>query len=175
MLDVKFVAICEPKAGMAQIESIQLRLGFDAAEANASGDIWVFHSSPFVCSVVGRSSQHLSLQVQHPWLPRPLVVSFVHASCSLEERQTLWQALLTNKPNSLPWCVCGDFNVIMEPQEKRGGQPFGINKGRELLSFMEEAAVFNAGFTGSTFTWCNNRKRRARIWKRLDRLLINGV
>ena len=64
--------------------------------------------------------------------------------------------------------------MIMEPQEKRGGQPFGINEGRELLSFIEEAAVFNVGFTGSTFTWCNNRKERARIWKRLDRLLING-
>ena len=47
-------------------------------------------------------------------------------------------------------------------------------EGIELLAFMEEAKVFDAGFSRSSFTWCNNRKGRARIWKRLDRLLING-
>nr|XP_027103097.1 uncharacterized protein LOC113724387 [Coffea arabica] len=174
MHGIKFVAICEPKVGISQIESIRLRLSFDAVEANASGDIWVFHSSPFVCAVIGRSSQHVSLQVQHPWLPGLVVVSFVHARCSVEDRQTLWQALLNDKPTSLPWCVCGDFNVIMVPQEKRGGWPFCSNEGRELLSFMEMAGVFDVGFTGSQFTWCNNRKGRARIWKRLDKLLINA-
>ncbi|XP_027150357.1 uncharacterized protein LOC113750596 [Coffea eugenioides] len=39
---------------------------------------------------------------------------------------------------------------------------------------MEEAEVFDAGFSWSSFTWCNNRRGRARIWKRLDRCLING-
>ena len=39
--------------------------------------------------------------------------------------------------------------------------------------FMEEAGVFDAGFSGSSFIWSNNRRGRARICKRLDRLLIN--
>ncbi|XP_027082498.1 uncharacterized protein [Coffea arabica] len=43
----------------------------------------------------------------------------------------------------------------------------------EFLAFIEEAGVFDAGFFGSSFTWSNNRRGRARIWKRLDRLLIN--
>ncbi|XP_071928129.1 uncharacterized protein [Coffea arabica] len=29
------------------------------------------------------------------------------------------------------------------------------------------------GFSGSSFTWCNNRLGRARIWKQLDRVLLN--
>ncbi|XP_027120700.2 uncharacterized protein [Coffea arabica] len=40
---------------------------------------------------------------------------------------------------------------------------------------MEGAEVFDAGFSGSRFTWCNNRQRRDRIWKQLDRVLINGA
>ncbi|XP_027150236.1 uncharacterized protein LOC113771239 [Coffea eugenioides] len=173
MHDVKFAAICEPKADVSQIEYIRLRLSFDAIEINMSGDLWVFYSLPFTCSVLGRSSQHISLLVYHSWLPGNLVVSFVHASCSREERRALWHALLADKPTSVPWCVCGDFNVILEPQEKRGGRPFGNTEGQELLSFMEEAAVFDMGFPGSSFTCCNNQRGRARIWKRLDRLLIN--
>ncbi|XP_071939854.1 uncharacterized protein [Coffea arabica] len=39
---------------------------------------------------------------------------------------------------------------------------------------MEEAEVFDVGFSCSSFTWCNNRQGRAWIWKRLDRLLVNG-
>ena len=42
------------------------------------------------------------------------------------------------------------------------------------MEFMEEAGVFDVGFFGSDFTWCNNRRGRAKFWKRLDRLLING-
>ena len=63
--------------------------------------------------------------------------------------------------------------MIIAPIEKKGGRPFGSKEGLELLSFMEEAEVFDVGFSGATFTWCNNRQGRARIWKRLDRLMIN--
>ncbi|XP_071906007.1 uncharacterized protein [Coffea arabica] len=93
---------------------------------------------------------------------------------TVEERQGLWQALLLEKPASQPWCICGDFNVAISPHEKKGGRPFGISEGLELMSFMKTAEVFDVGFSGSSFTWCNNRHRRARIWKRLDRLLVNA-
>ncbi|XP_027060814.2 uncharacterized protein [Coffea arabica] len=122
----------------------------------------------------GNSSQHISLSIQHPLLPDPIIFSFVHAKCSLEERSDLWQNLLADKPSSLPWCIGGDFNVIMAPHEKCGGRPFGVREGVELMSFMEAAGVFDVGFSGSNFTWCNNRRGRAKISKRLDRVLING-
>ncbi|XP_071918880.1 uncharacterized protein [Coffea arabica] len=152
-----------------------MRLPFDSVVGNLSADIWVLFSAPITCTIIGNSSQHITLLVHHPWLPRSLCFSFVHARCTMKERRILWQDLLTDKPTSLPWCVCGDFNVIIDPHEKRGGRPFARAEGMELLSFMEEAEVFDAGFSGSSYTWCNNRRGRERIWKRLDRLLINGI
>ncbi|XP_027166413.1 uncharacterized protein LOC113766418 [Coffea eugenioides] len=159
---------------VSQIDSIKIRLPFDSVVVNSSTDIWVFYNTPIVCAVLGNSSQHITISVQHPWLTRPLCFSFVHAKCTLEERRTMWQDLLVDKPDSMAWCVCGDFNVIGDPIEKRGGRPFTTSEGLELLSFMEEAEVFDAGFSGASFTWCNNRQGRARIWKRLDRVLVNG-
>ncbi|XP_071939975.1 uncharacterized protein [Coffea arabica] len=91
-----------------------------------------------------------------------------------EERRDLWLNLLADKPSSAPWCIGGDFNTILAPHEKRGGRPFGVAEGVELMSFMEEAGVFDVGFSGASFTWCNNRRGSARVSKRLDRLLING-
>ncbi|XP_027171890.1 uncharacterized protein LOC113771513 [Coffea eugenioides] len=72
-----------------------------------------------------------------------------------------------------PWCIGGDFNVIIAPHEKRGGRHFAMTEGLELLSFMEVAEVFDAGFSGPSFTWSNNRKGWATIWKRLDRVVMN--
>nr|XP_027120700.1 uncharacterized protein LOC113737716 [Coffea arabica] len=126
-------------------------------------------------SVTSTLAQHVSFSVQHPWLANPLTFSFVHAKCTLEGRRALWQDLLDDKPGSHGWCVCGDFNVIVDPNEKQGGRPFSSSEGVELLAFMEGAEVFDAGFSGSRFTWCNNRQRRDRIWKQLDRVLINGA
>ncbi|XP_071909653.1 uncharacterized protein [Coffea arabica] len=40
---------------------------------------------------------------------------------------------------------------------------------------MEETGVFDIGFLGSNFTWCNNRRGRARVSKWLDRLLVSGA
>ncbi|XP_027184031.1 uncharacterized protein LOC113782338 [Coffea eugenioides] len=101
-------------------------------------------------------------------------MSFVHVKCSRDERRDLWLNLLADKPSSSPWCIGGDFNTILAPHEKRGGRPFGVAEGVELLSFMEEAEVFDVGFSGASFTWCNNRRGRATVSKRLDRFLING-
>ena len=67
----------------------------------------------------------------------------------------------------------GDFNAIVTTNEKRGGLPFRVDEGMELRTFMSLAGVSDAGFSGSPFTWCNNRGGLARIWKRLDRVLVN--
>ena len=57
----RFVVICEPKLDVSKIVSIRLRLSFDCVLVNRSNDLWIFYSSPFVCSVAGDSDQHISL------------------------------------------------------------------------------------------------------------------
>ncbi|XP_071914116.1 uncharacterized protein [Coffea arabica] len=123
-----------------------------------SADLWVFCKSLFACTLVGSSDQHITLDVHHPLLPRSLVLSWVHAGCSVEARKDLWRALLGDKPRVRPWCIRGNFNVILEPFKKCGGQPFVTAEGVDLMSFMEEAEVFDAGFLGPSFTWCSNRR-----------------
>ena len=141
---------------------------------NLSSDIWVFYNPSFVCIIAGNSIWHITILLQHPWLSSPLGFSIVHAKCTKVERRVLWEALLGDKPSALPWCECGNMNMISAPNEKRGGRPVSSAYCMELMTFMEEAGVFNVGFSSPSYTWCNNRRGRARIWKRLDRVLING-
>lgn len=96
----------------------------------------------------------------------------VHAKCTSAERASLWHDLLEDKPSQGPWYVLGDFNLIVLASEKRRGRLFLPSKGLELLHFMNDSGLFDAGLFGQFFKWCNNRHGQARICKRLDRLLV---
>ena len=65
--------------------------------------------------------------------------------------------------------------MITNEGEKRGGLPFTPTEGLDFLNFMSVAGVSGAGYSGSRYTWCNNHSGAARIWKRLDRLLISEL
>ena len=58
---------------------------------------------------------------------------------------------------------------------KERGRPFRVVEASDFVEFMGSAGLFDGGFSGPNFTWCNNRHGRARIWKRLDRLLLNAA
>ncbi|KAK4723878.1 hypothetical protein R3W88_026657 [Solanum pinnatisectum] len=71
-----------------------------------------------------------------------------------------------------PWCVGGDFNDIMDPDEKLGGKFHRANKCFDFISTMEACGLSDLGFVGPKYTWCNNRRPSKRIWKRLDRVFV---
>ena len=79
-------------------------------------------------------------------------MSCVHAKCTTQERECLWNDLLLDKPTSMPWFLVCDFNVIVNGEEKRGGLPFRPNKGLEFLNFMSLAEVVGVGFSTSKYT-----------------------
>ena len=156
------VGVCEPKLSVGEANNFRVRLNFDSVLCNGSGDIWVFFNAPFSCELLRASTQCLSLSVSHPHFSGSVVVSFVHAKWTLTERVPLWRDLLQAKPQGA-WCVLGDFNVVVDPSEKKGGRPYQASEGLELLDFMTCAGVFDAGYSGSRYTWCNNRLCRHQI------------
>lgn len=72
----------------------------------------------------------------------------------------------------MPWCVTGDFNVILYTNEKLGGRD-NMNKNFEFISIIESYGLVDIGYNNQPYTWCNHRKEGARIWNKLDRSLVN--
>ena len=138
-----------------------------------SGSLWLFYNGPFNLVLVGEGEQNASFLVYHNSLPVPLTISIVHAACTREERRALWSALRRDKPLHGSWLMGGDVNVVVDTGERKGGLPFHLSEALDFLEFLSSAKLFDAGFSGPSFTWCNNCLGRARIWKRLDRLLLN--
>nr|XP_027088662.1 uncharacterized protein LOC113710011 [Coffea arabica] len=172
---MSLVAVCEPKTSLLNLDSVRVKVGMDLAVANQSSSVWVLYKSAFTCHTIGESNQHITLGIGSQLLPEEICFSFVHAKCTAQEREGLWVELLREKPAVKPWFLVGDFNVILNAEEKWGSLPFRQADRVELAQFMSLAEVGDAGFSGSRYIWCNNRQGLARVWKRLDRFLLNSA
>ena len=65
----------------------------------------------------------------------------------------------------MPWIVFGDFNEITKSDEKIGWLEF-----RDCLNRCE---LYDLGFSGQKFTWCNGRYGEQRTKIRLDKMVAN--
>ncbi|KAM3322288.1 hypothetical protein P3S67_003439 [Capsicum chacoense] len=72
-----------------------------------------------------------------------------------------------------PWAVCGDFNSILNKDEKIGGQPHKLIKSIPFIECLNNCGLLDKGYSGSKYTWCNERKEQDIIWMRLDKMVTN--
>lgn len=72
-----------------------------------------------------------------------------------------------------PWCSFEAFNVITSIDEKLGGVPNNIRENVDLISIVESCRLSAIGFRGHKYIWSNKRDIHHRIFKRLDRALLN--
>nr|XP_027083597.1 uncharacterized protein LOC113705891 [Coffea arabica] len=165
MHKISLLALCKPKVGRERLDIIRRKLGFSQAVSNEESRLWVMFDHDFNCYLLAALPQFLV------W--SSFVEVFVHASCVTHDREVLWHQLVGVCPRGGLVIVLGDFNVIIGANEKKRGRPFCARESESFLGFIEDAELTDLGFTGSQFTWCNNRWSRARVWKRLDRVFVN--
>ncbi|WOK94327.1 hypothetical protein Cni_G03029 [Canna indica] len=104
----------------------------------------------------------------------PFIISTIYANTNPTLRYTLWQSLSNINLNAYPWLLLGDFNCILNQDDKKGGLPFRLTSHiQNFRSFITHANLIDLNFTGPKFTWCNNKKGEARILTMLDRAFSN--
>jgi exonuclease III/ribonuclease HI len=71
------------------------------------------------------------------------------------------------------WLCCGDFNDILDPHDKQGGN----DRSQPQLTLARQAVsnchLIDLGFEGYPFTWSNKRGDEANIQCRIDRAMGN--
>ncbi|KAL2472038.1 Uncharacterized protein Adt_40174 [Abeliophyllum distichum] len=114
--------------------------------------------------------QFLHIRVEDPRLSRPMYITPVYASCSPAGRRDLWMGLhQISLVVDGPWMVGGDFNVIAHNGERTGHNTRDRGTS-DFADMMMDCGLTDAGYSGSQYTWTNGR-----VWKRLDRVLINSA
>ncbi|KAG5605885.1 hypothetical protein H5410_027377 [Solanum commersonii] len=153
--------------------TMQLVILMDNAVSNPNGKIWLLWSSEITGNIHENSDQHITGEFKHSDLTERFMVSFIYAKCKEHMRRPLWDKLLHYASRDIPWCTIGDFNVITNIEEKLGGMPYNKNKSFEFINVIEACGLIDLEYTGPPFTWCNQRVAQDRVWKRLDRSMVN--
>lgn len=72
-----------------------------------------------------------------------------------------------------PCLILGDFNVVLEQQDKMGGRPVAQSSNGGFANLIQIGGLMDVGFKGSRYTWNNCRCGRANIQERINRGFIN--
>ncbi|KAK8534695.1 hypothetical protein V6N12_057339 [Hibiscus sabdariffa] len=98
--------------------------------------------------------------------------TFIYAPSYTEDKQKFWETLapLQNDVNA-KWCVLGNFNGVVSPEEKYGGNPFDHNSAKWYYEFLDQTYLMEIPSSGGSFTWLNQRSNEEGILEKLDRVL----
>ncbi|XP_058084635.1 uncharacterized protein LOC131232433 [Magnolia sinica] len=56
-----------------------------------------------------------------------------------------------------PWAIGGDFNAVLESDDRSASQSLGNNRRSDFVDEVHHSGLIDAGFVGNRFTWSNNR------------------
>lgn len=127
-------------------------------------------------AVISNTSQQVTPKLFIQEWNRTLITTLVYAKCDARDRLKLWDNLYQNV-NSLNQAglVGGDFNVILNTEEKIGGLLVYPSEYEYFSYCINSCGLLEVSFKGSPFTWWNGRAATDCIFKRLDRVVINNA
>ncbi|VFQ99227.1 unnamed protein product [Cuscuta campestris] len=162
--------------GAEHYESTKKHIGFSQHFVGCSGKIWLLWKDTYTIKVLSDEEQVVFVDATHTPSQKTRFMAFVYAKTKSWLRKDLWASLVQFTQSytvNKPWAVVGDFNCILNPDEKKGGLPMSLNASWDFQQCINDFGLMEVTTYGNTFTWWNGRKKFHSIWKRLDRCLVN--
>ncbi|OIT36491.1 hypothetical protein A4A49_60450, partial [Nicotiana attenuata] len=146
---VVFVAIMEPFVRKEKIEGYKKFLGFHKCISNDNGKIWCFWTTNCQTTVLTNEDQQITINISEKGEGNGLFLTAVYVKCTASERSELWHSLeRVNAMVNWPLCIGGDFNSILDIDEKLGGRPYRISKSIDFSYCMNNCELVDAGYVG---------------------------
>lgn len=100
-------------------------------------------------------------------------ISIIYGSNAESERRELWRTLHNlHSYLSGAWIlIIGDFNIVKETHEKKGGQVLSSSKIQEFNDCLEDCGLLDLRVEGAI--WSLSNSSNSQIVGRLDRSLVN--
>lgn len=169
-----FVVLIEPMVSTDRLSAIQSLLHFPNSLVSSTNKIWLLYSNH--CSIIDFvvSEQYLHVHIRLSWDQSSVFATFVYGKCTRSERHLLWSDLrqFHTLASSSPWLIAGDFNVIADLSEYSGRSSPDSASITDFQACIQDCGLLDLPYTGTTFTWTGVRSS-GRVWKRLDRALVN--
>lgn len=99
----------------------------------------------------------------------------VYGPPDVSNRPSFWSLIKSLQKQDFSWVVIGGFNELLVPLEKLGGQDRLDKQMGDFKEALSDCNLYDLGFSGVLFTWCNNREGDQRILKSLDHAIENDA
>ncbi|XP_026399519.1 uncharacterized protein LOC113295395 [Papaver somniferum] len=115
------------------------------------GNIWLlWHSSLSTPQVVSNTKQAITVRIGE------VLGTGIHVACLTVDRRTLWEELKKINKMNCPWLVIGDFNTVLNCDDKVGGRsPLRVSMS-DFNKCLENCGLLQAPRSGIKYSWCNN-------------------
>ncbi|VFR03255.1 unnamed protein product [Cuscuta campestris] len=101
-------------------------------------------------------------------------ITSIYGKHTGSQRKELWKDISDNVISDHLWIVGGDFNTICSLEEHQGLTTPTLADITDFKDCIEAIPLICPTFEGGIFTWSGVRSR-GRIWRRLDRALVNPL
>ncbi|XP_049362608.1 uncharacterized protein LOC125827346 [Solanum verrucosum] len=146
-----FIALMKPFQGPQELEQYKKKLGMENLYCKCASKIWVFWEDDWKGEVFRESGQHLTVKISKSNVE--ILNTVVYAICDALQRLELLEELEQfAEDNTLPWLVGGDFNVILNEEEKQGGLEFTQFEAMDFSQCIKNCALIELKYSRSKFT-----------------------
>ncbi|KAL0361211.1 UNVERIFIED_CONTAM: hypothetical protein Sradi_3805600 [Sesamum radiatum] len=167
------VFLAETKCKTGRIESLKHRFdyfGCCVESQGQSGGLALLWTKSVSVQLQSFGHHHIDATVYPESKSEAWRFTGFYGFADTASRQLSWDLILTLKRQSCrPWLVAGDFNEILCETEKKGGRPRPLWQIRNFREALATNDLFDLGFDGEPFTWCNQHPEPDTIYERLDR------
>ncbi|XP_042973127.1 uncharacterized protein LOC122304933 [Carya illinoinensis] len=120
--------------------------------------------SKIVVQWLAGSNQFVSVKVEENGFA--FILTIVYAKCTSLERTKIWEDLVAASNCNLLWILYGDFNIVKDDYEKRGGHPRPFAVIEDFNLCIQNCGLLDMCSKGLRMTWCNGQNGSVRSWAR---------
>jgi Reverse transcriptase (RNA-dependent DNA polymerase)/zinc-binding in reverse transcriptase/Endonuclease/Exonuclease/phosphatase family len=174
--DIVFVSETKSsrRKSVAFLQTLPLQ-NFDLVPSNGlSGGLWLIWGSHIQIRVFEKNKNYFFAWVQTRDKP-PWLLVCVYGDASYRDNPRIWRDIRGLTTLNAPLCCIGDFNAIMDIEEKHGGNRRLNQNGVGFRNFLFDAELIDLGFKGPAYTWTNRPHASNAIFVRLDRIVANSA
>ncbi|XP_062077369.1 uncharacterized protein LOC133782170 [Humulus lupulus] len=125
----------------------------------------------FNVSILSCSNQLIHLSVATVDNKHSFFATFVYGFNDEEGRKSLWKRL-QDMARVDPWVVLGDFNDILNRDERIGDRArHSLNN--EFINCVSGCQLEDVKYSGNFYTWSNKQQGSDKIYSKIDRVMAN--
>ncbi|XP_074315902.1 uncharacterized protein LOC141652260 [Silene latifolia] len=142
---------------------------------HSGGRVWlIWDPNSYEVHIQDITIQNIHAQVFDKTSKKTFWYTVVYGLNKYAEREDLWRSIRNyNCSIADPWLICGDFNVILNWNERIGGAIVTNAEIQPLKNLVHDCNLSDLKATGAFYTWTNKHEHGSKVYIRIDTLLCN--